>query len=440
MTGWSGSRLAGFLARRFTPDRVRVYCVLLLALQLWMIYIDLYRPPAGETVREHALEVDFGAYYNAGRIANEFGFPRAYDAGLQDRLFHELMPAQPADKNLRFVYSPFLLPVLGAFARLPFGLAYLLWVCVSAGLYFGGINLLLRAAAGVKDHLTVYLLAASLPAFFYYCLRFGQSSTLALFALALAVYSERRARHFASGAAAALLTYKVPLCVVVVPMLVITKRYRALAGFAAGGAALAALSLALMGWEGSAAYARALLSFGADKLGAGTKSPTWIYYDVYTFLVCQSPAVALAYKAIKVAILVLAVPALFVCLRGLGRRVEAWAVAVTWTLLLNVYVPKYDAHLLIVPALLVADYLYRERGRLTLTFELTAAALFVLSLLSPAGAVVTGVQLITVVMLAFGFYQFRLFRAAEGEPAQARPRDAVLPQPSSRAPAGRGPD
>jgi hypothetical protein len=90
----------------------------------------------------------------------------------------------------------------------------------------------------------------------------------------------------------------------------------------------------------------------------------------------------------------------------------AWALTITWSLALNVYTPIYDATLLVIPAFLVADHLYRaDSESLPDTFKFFLLTFYTLPLTYPFLANAWGFQVFTVLIIGFGLYQIRLLSA-----------------------------
>ena len=88
----------------------------------------------------------------------------------------------------------------------------------------------------------------------------------------------------------------------------------------------------------------------------------------------------------------------------------AWAGTLTWTTLLNLYVPTYDTPMVLVGILLTVDVLIRQgEGRLHVGSQLLIGALYVvpwLPMLPIRGQAL--LQPYTVVLVAIGTYQLWL--------------------------------
>jgi hypothetical protein len=87
----------------FTIARARFYALATFLGGCGMIFSAFIAAP-----QEINLGLDFPAFYDAGRIVNEYPRGRLYDKDLQQRLYLEAAPTAPPGKNLFFAYTPFL--------------------------------------------------------------------------------------------------------------------------------------------------------------------------------------------------------------------------------------------------------------------------------------------------------------------------------------------
>jgi hypothetical protein len=95
------------------------------------------------------------------------------------------------------------------------------------------------------------------------------------------------------------------------------------------------------------------------------------------------------------------------------NREADWALAIAWTPVLNLYLGVYDVTVIVVSAVLLVAWQLRQGG-----LRVEAKALFLLLYVTPwlaqPIAKATGLQLLTVVLAAFGLYVLR-WRQAEKE-------------------------
>ena len=321
----------------------------------------------GRTVFGPELGADFGAFYVAGKIANTVAPDRIYDRNLQRRFYREIFPMAEEGEELPYVNAPFFAAPLPLLARLPYAWAYLVWLLFSLGLYVAGFTLLWRTLDNLPNEIrwAALLLSLSFMPFLVECLAGGQTSAFGFFSLALAISCERRGRPMMSGAALALCLYKPTLLILILPMLVVTRRFSTMAGFAIGGLFLAVVSLLVVGWEGCVDYVRMLLFFTDASTGAATVLKSWKYVDVNSFFrLLLNNHTYLRWIATGAAFL-LVLPLLLRFWRKTSRKSEndqnmVWAFTLTWTLVLNLYVGIYDATLVVLSVLLTTNVFYRQ--------------------------------------------------------------------------------
>jgi hypothetical protein len=88
-----------------------------------------------------------------------------------------------------------------------------------------------------------------------------------------------------------------------------------------------------------------------------------------------------------------------------------WATTVTWTLLLNVYVPVYDSILVVLSVIVTAGALsYLPDKPIHRWFALIWVFILAGSWLSVGLAAATGVQLLTLLFVALGILQLTALR------------------------------
>jgi hypothetical protein len=216
--------------------------------------------------------------------------------------------------------------------------------------------------------------------------------------LALTFYLHRREQKLVAGLVFALMLYKPTLLLLLLPMMVITRQWRLLIGFAVGAITLSLLSLLLVGVEGLRGYVHILQTLYAASNGSSSIFPTWYYIDLGAAIRLLTGR---SIGALRIVFLAGTVPLLWLAWRRLSLVPVSWALAVVGTLLFGVYAPLYDATLLI----LVVMWARPERigSPLLLT-------LFLLPALSKAIAEVTHVQVMT---LALGWLSWKLYRSCD---------------------------
>ena len=414
----SFSVLCSYLARRFTPDKIRFYCLVFLIVNVALLAVRFATSSQGQSAFGFRLGGDYTAFYIAGKIANERSFLSAYDLELQSKELHELLPKDPADSQLPFVNPPFTLLGFSLLSRLPYAVAFAAWLFISFGVYAAGVWLLLRMSSRLPSYArsTALIAALAYAPFLVYCWALGQLSGIGVFCLALAIQLERRSRPLLCGLALSLCLYKPPLLLLIVPMLIVTRRFRALIGLLIGSVALILTSALLVGWRGLQWYARVLYLFQQWKATANTVSQTSLYVDVRTAF---KPFIE-AHPASQIVVLAMYVGGMLLLTWAwwrIGRHSLAWAVTITWSLVLNVYTPLYDATLLVIPAVLLADHLYHLDGEsLPEAFKAFIVMLYTLPLTYAFLANTWGFQIFTLLIISFGLYQIRVAIVPRNQP------------------------
>jgi hypothetical protein len=265
----------------------------------------------------------------------------------------------------------------------------------------------------------IFALALSFCPFLLRTLASGQISTLAVFAVGVAVMLDRDSMPFSSGLALSICAYKPTLLLLLIPMLLITRRFRVFYGFLAGSALLVAAATAFGGIQIWAAYVRFLRVFGrfVGFKGQSTYDLS-LYVDIKSFIqaVCHgwSRFELVVFIAIAVAMAAwLAVLLWKSATAGRPAQSLAWAVTLTWTLLLNVYVPIYDSVLIVIAAVLTLGALRdlewkAAMGWMTFLAVLISVGSWELELIAQS----IGIQFAPVLLAIFGIAQLYILRRA----------------------------
>jgi hypothetical protein len=370
----------------------------------------------------HLLPADFIYFYGIGRIANEYPLTRLYDYGLQLKTFNEIYPLHDGAYGPS-PYPPFVALFFSLFARVPFLPAFFLWACVSMALYIAGI------AAAVKDVFPgerlkvslIFCFALAFSPFLYGTLANGQIGTLAVCSVGLAIALERNSKPFSSGLALSVLAYKPTLLLLLIPMLFLTRRFRTLSGFITGAALLTVAATACAGIQIWPAYADFLSYFGrVAGFDGQSVLRLWKYVDFSSFFqtVCGGRSRAE---------LMLSVPVTSVIAAGLavllwksarsGRPAQslAWAATLTWTLLLNVYVPVYDSVLAPIAVVLTLGALRELEWRAPMGWVVfLSVVICAASWETDAIAKSHGIQLLSIMLVVLGLGQLYLLRRVIG--------------------------
>ena len=353
--------------------------------------------------------VDFVYLYGGGQIANTHPAVDGYNYPLQVEVFNRIVQMESGNTYGVSPYPPFVYQFFRLFAKLSFQNAFLLWFAISLLLYIAGVRMVLKEFLPQNRVGRSLILCFALASFPYLAdtLGGGQMSPVGLFFMSLAIVQERKGRLFLSGLALSVLLYKPTLLLFAIPMLVLTRRFRTLLGFMAGGGILVLISSLLAGVGIWPAYAHLLQSFGRSTGVAGQKRRLWKYVDLNSF----SYAVPHGRSEVALALLGCFVVAIVIWVavvlwRSAGGnptdQVLTWAVAISWSMLINVYYPNYDSILLVIVVAICLSALRELQWSGAFSLALTLAVLtFAIGWFTEPVAKRYGVQLLTFVILAW---------------------------------------
>jgi hypothetical protein len=387
-----------------------------LAFYLVAFVVSFATSAGGRTVFGPYVGADFGAFYIAGKIFNTRSPDRIYDVALHHQLLHEQFPDAPPDSQLPYVNAPFFVLPFTVLARLPYTWAYLSWVVISLALYVAGFILIWNTLDAIPRDakFMALLLALSFMPFLVECLAGGQTSAVGYFCLALAICTEHRGRHFLSGLAISLCTYKPTLLLLVLPMLLITRRYQTILGFVVGCGILAVVSLLVVGRQGCLGYINILLFFTNASTSAASGLRSWKYVDINSFFRLLLGSHSSLRWTMTAAAFLLVLPFLFRRWWQSDSKLRdekslVWALAVSWTLVLNLYLGIYDSTLVVLSVLLTTDVLYQRAGNdqpvLPTSYKFILLLLYVVPWITQPIARLTAIQLYTLVLALFGIWQ-----------------------------------
>ena len=362
---------------------------------------------------------EFMAFYTVGQMLNESSY-RLYDAAEFLQQYDRLFPREAGGAPL-YAHAPFEALMFRPFAYLPFKTALVAWQVTSIVLISSGFVLVWRSGVALpRSSLPLALvLALSFQPISVALIFNGQVSALVFFWLALAVWLDRRGREYGAGAALALCLAKPTLLILLLPMLAVGRRWKAIAGFLAGAALLAGISWLLIGGQGNVEYVLTLLRFGRVTTASDEVfSPPSLYVDLNSFTRMLTGWPGTVSLVVVAAIGVLLAPLLV----GVWRRVPharstawalTWASTITWTTLLNIYVPRYDTAIIVVGALLMVDALLAmDADGLRGLPQALFAVLYVAAWVEPVPLGGGVLQPYTVVIAALGAHQLWLARSA----------------------------
>ena len=186
----------------------------------------------------HLQPTDFAAYRAAASFAMRGEAALAYDPALFDAALAQLF-GERFEHALAWLNPPLFLPVIAWLDWPPFALAWALWILATGAVFAAGLRCIIPGWG-------IALIGFGGPASFA-CVAKGQSGflTAGLLGFALALLPRQ---PFLGGVCLGLLAYKPHLVAGLGLLVLVSGRWRAVAGAALGAAGLAALSVLLFGW------------------------------------------------------------------------------------------------------------------------------------------------------------------------------------------------
>ncbi len=402
--------VVGFIERRLERATVRFAAVAVLGVSLVLLAVSVITTVRGRTVFGPSLGADYAAFYTAGTILNEYPSDRLYDLQLQDRLYHGLFPQVSAGEILPYANPPFLAELFRPLARLTYGQSFLIWLMISLGFYVAGVLLLLNTLENIRDadRGLILLLALSFEPFVMECWLGGQLSSIGLFLVAAAVRFDLRGRYLASGLVLGCCLYKPTLLPLLLPMLVISRRWNTVAGFILTATALAAMSLWLVGFQTCSDYIHLMFGYAGAATGSASIFRLWKFVDLNTFFKLLPGVSASLARWLVVTLGLVALPMLarfwWTMDRSADRHRLTWAATIACTLVLNIYVGIYDSVLVVLAVMLTLDALYRARTDIPAAFRWVLLVLYATPWFSQPLARNVGLQVYSIVLCVAAFY------------------------------------
>jgi len=385
----------------------------------WCFTLVLLVLPLGIAIHRQdpaKLDADFVSFYVFGRILNEYPHSQLYDYNLQEALSRQVHPLEKGEYG-PVSYPPAVAIAFQPLAVLPYAAAYKIWLAITAALYVSAVVLLSRSLFPAQGPLRWLLLCASL-AFFPFVIETligGQLSAVGFFAVTMAILEDREQRPFRGGIWLSVGLYKVTLLIWIVPMLLITRRWRTVTGFCSGAVGFLLLTTAIAGHEVWTGYARGLAHFSTGLLrhveapnGTLYSHPFWKYVDITAFVSLLtggmpgfSPAVFVAAALVLAAIAARA-------WRKSANHDLVWATAVSATLVVNLHTPIYDATFAVIGIMLTISGAWTKATQNTrLWLMALLLSIFAVSWEAVALAEATRVQFMTLLFIGLGILQFR---------------------------------
>lgn len=308
---------------------------------------------------------DFVAFYSVGKLVRRGLGQQLYELATQARVQQEFAPALESRNQLfPWVHPPFEALIFTALAGLSYPAAYWTWNAISASalvVFILEVNPFLPRLRKLSRALPFLCAFAFFPVLD--CLLQGQDSILLLLLFGLAFASLKRERDYAAGAWLGLGLFRFQLVLPLLLVLAYQRKWRTLAGCAAVGAGLAAVSAGVVGWRGLLNYPSAVLACNRILQSSGVAwnkaMPNWRGI-VDHFLGAGTVEGKALILAGSIAFLGLALWRS----QGEPRRAGfdlSFSLAVVVAVLTSYYLFAHDLVLLLLPLLLAAEALLTEK-------------------------------------------------------------------------------
>src|SRR5215469_13918513 len=322
---------------------------------------------------------DFVNFYLGARIVRQGGGAQLYRRQTQDAAYEALVGYRP---NQYFLHPPFEAAALAPLTWLSLEHAFVLWMLINIALLGGSVLWLMPCNLLVRDKPLLALLVCFgfFPALI--ALNLGQDSILLLFILCAAYFLICRGRELAAGLVLAFVAIKFQYLAILVPLLLLSRRVRALAGLVAGAMLLGIVSLLVTGPRGLWEYFAFVRRFDANG-GYGGLNPA-VMVNARGFLAGIGATAHVPVNSVAIGILLTAVAAV-IAIRS--RKPDAgllFALFVTVALAVSPYAHFPDMTIVLLPVLVALDYARANQPRRLLTLT-SLAVLVVPWLLVSAG-------------------------------------------------------
>jgi hypothetical protein len=308
-------------------DRWTPWVVAALALAF---FVTVCRP-----ILPYARQHDFLSFYTGASLVKEGKLDLLYDLPTQTRRQQSLVPG--LIYIAPYIRPPFYAALLSPIAALPLTSAFTVWLCIQiAALFLVWWWAWRRFCPDSLVFCSLFLPAA-------YGIANGQDCVLILAVMLGAWIALERGRDGVAGALAALTIVKFHLLLLLLPALLLRKKWRMAAGYAAVAGVEAAVSIAMVGASGVRQYTALLTAKDLETL---SPSPERML-NVQALLV-NAGANTPAMRAIAIAAVVLATGI------AVWRAREEWVwfwIAALGSILIAPHAYQYDAAMLLPPIL-----------------------------------------------------------------------------------------
>src|ERR1700720_1174276 len=209
------------------------------------------------TNKDRLRTTDFVNFYAGASIVHEGNGARLYDRKTQDQALESILSKESTQY---YLHPPFEAAALAPMTVLGIERAFVLWTLLNVAL-LGLLPLVLMHCVPLVSRrpylgLIGFCFLPTLTA-----LTLGQDSILLLFVISLSYMLMQKKRDGASGLVLALALIMFQYVMILVPLLLLSRKVRVVAGFALGAVGLVFVSCMVTGWRGLLEYFRFLHAF-----------------------------------------------------------------------------------------------------------------------------------------------------------------------------------
>jgi Glycosyltransferase family 87 len=295
---------------------------------------------------------DFVNFYAAASIVHngdgaDLYHPEAQRAALRAVLGRE--------SNQYFLHPPFEAAALAPLAFLSIERAFVVWTLINVTI-LGLLPLVLMPCIPAVARRPYFGLLGFCFLPTLTALTLGQDSILLLFFISMAYQLIYKKLDLAAGLVLALAAVKFQYLIVLLPLLLISRKFRVVAGLGAGAASLAVVSAMVIGWHGLLNYPRFVLAFDTQRGYRGLNPALMVNMRGFLAGIGRPPHSLIYSVAASAVLFGLAA----VCARATPAAQEGgllFAVNVAVALAAAPYAHFPDITILVLPLLLVMDWL-----------------------------------------------------------------------------------
>lgn len=347
MTATAGARRG---AQR--PGRMLLYSRAALFAVVAAFAISVLGSTGADTVSGR-LGGDFPAFYAAGSIVGDGDWTNLYDPDRQLAEQARLFP-ESDDSFLYFAYPPHAAAIYRPFAALDYRVAYALHSMLMAAAAVAALALIRPMVPLVRKRFELTVTAALLFNPVLRAVTGGQNTALTLLGVAAAWRLLHDDEDIAAGLVVALLLYKPQVAVPLAGVLLLARRWRAVAATAVGALVVWGLGASLAGTTWLTTWWTEVRSFAElDADVNGHNAISWLGVSEHLLGAGSTAAYALAGPFVLATIAAVS----FVWMSGHVDLATRFAVTAAGILLMSPHAMFYDAGLLVITAVVALDRL-----------------------------------------------------------------------------------